>query len=245
MLARNPSLFRLVGDASGWVKIKDIHKALMEEGLFAGLTPNAIEQHLLLFRPEGFEVSQGRVRVLPVLRAPGIFEYKVVTPPEVLFIPLRPRALHHADASGLSPAGSSGWITLFSAKREAVLYGKRFHNKPVLCKVNALEASQGGVKFRYAGASLYLVGEKIGRNWLVLPQIPKETEARAHKDTPLREKSLEKAGSVDKTFKKPGSFFPSRSAFGELFPKAGRNQKRPKGKSVGRCRQTDRKRRKK
>ncbi len=244
MLARNPARFRLIGDREGWIRIKDIHKALLEERLFHGLSPRSIEQHLMLFKPEGFEVSEGRARAFQGLQAPGIFDYEISRPPAVLFTPLRPRALIHVENSGLSCRDPGRWIILFSSRKEALLFGKRFHNNPVLCKVNALEASQAGVEFRHAGASLYLAKE-IERHWLVLPQIQADSRAETEKESRLKERDQSETGAGAGDFREPGSFFPSVSAFEELFPKDAGFRKRKKGKYSKRFRKLDKKKGKK
>ena len=242
MLARNPASFRLVADEGGWVRIKDIHKALLEEKLFPGMTPAGIEQHLLLFRPAGFEYSNGRVRALPVLQAPGIFDYQVARPPEMLFTPIRPKALRHVDGHGLTAADKAGWLVLLSSGKDALLFGKRFHNRPVLCKIIASKASQGGVTFRHAGSGLYL-SEKVERQWLILPEI---------REKPASEKQKIKSGTGIKAtestdgeeiFRDAGSFFPSVSSFETLFQKkAGTGRKR---RSKKRSRYLDKKKSKK
>ncbi len=226
MLARNPASFRLVADEGGWVRIRDIHKALLEEKLFPGMTPAGIKQHLLLFRPAGFECSDKRIRALPGLQSPGIFDYKIATPPEKLFTPIRPRALRHVDGHGLTAAGEAGWIVLLSSRKDALLFGKRFHNRPVLCKITAAKASQGGETFRHAGSGLYL-SEKVERQWLILPEIREETASEKQKTEPNTGIQTAESAGREETFRDAGSFFPSASSFEALFQKdAGAGRKR-------------------
>ena len=241
MLGRNPAEFRLIGDEGGWISIRDIHKALLEEKLFSGMTPRGIEQYLLLFRPEGFEASEGKVRVLPELQKPGIFDYQPARPPDMLFAAIRPRALTHADISGLTATGEKRWIVLFSSRKEALLFGKRFHNRPVLCKIIAEKAAQDGAIFLHAGAGLYL-SRKIGRQWLVLPQI-KEKLVRDKSKKELSEKgTLNELDSETEFIRHIGSFSPSTASFEELFHiGSGRSKRR----SRKRFKYIDKKKRKK
>ena len=242
MLARNPASFRLVADEGGWVRIRDIHKALLEEKLFPGMTPAGIEQHLLLFRPTGFECSDKRARALPGLQSPGIFDYQAAAPPEMLFAPIRPKALRHVDGHGLSAADKTGWLVLLSSKKDALLFGKRFHNRPVLCKITAAKANQAGVTFRHAGSGLYL-SEKVERQWLILPEIREEAALDKQKtESNAGIKAAEPTGR-EEAFRDAGSFFPSASSFEALFQKdAGAGRKR---RSKTRAKYLDRKKKRK
>ncbi len=236
MLARNPAEFRLVGDGQGWIPIRDLHKALLEEGLFKGMTPAGIQQHVLLFRPKGLQVSDGKIRALPEYVEPGIFEYRSSMPPHTLFMPIRPRAVFHVENHGLTAPKEKGWLILFSSRKDALLYGKRFHNQPVLCKIRAEEANRDGVGFRYAGGGLYL-SKRIERQWLILPQV-KEGLGRESKDAELSggrspaEKGTLKAPAME-GLKNSGTFFPSVESFEALFQKNAnaRSRKRFRKKS--------------
>ncbi len=229
MLARHPSEFRLIGDTEGWVRIKDLHKALLEERLFPHITPKAIEQHLLVFRPKGFEVSEGRVRALPGLQDPGIFDYANARPPEMLFAPIRPKALHYVEDHGLGNCRENGWIVLFSSRKEALLYGKRFHNKPMLCKITAGKAYQDGVQFRHAGGGLYLA-KKIERQWLILPQIRDEFVREKPRKKSSEESLRSTVDSETEFLRQIGGFSPSVASFEELFKKNDKIRSRKRSK---------------
>ena len=242
MLARNPASFRLIGDEDGWIRIRDIHKALLEEKLFPAMTPRSIEQHFMLFRPDGFECEDGRVRAVPGIQAPGIFTYRPASPPEMLFSVIRPRALHHVHVEGLSSSRERSWLVLHSSRKEAIVYGRRFHNQPLVCKIEAGKADRNGVRFFHAGQGLFL-SKKIDRQWLILPEIKEGPDAEGRKTKSRPDKiSLEGQDKVV-DLRGKGTFSPSVSSFEELFQK--NSGKRPRKRTRKKFKSVDKKRKKK
>ncbi len=241
MLARNPASFLLIGDLGGWIRIKDIHKALMEEKLFPAMTPARIEQHLRLFAPEGFEISGKMVRALPGVQANGLFDYQPSSPPPMLFAAIRPKALRHVTSSGLFASEGGRRIVLFSSRKNALVFGKRFHPRPVICKIIASQAGQNGVTFFYAGSGVYLA-DKIDTQWLILPEVkeePVENKTNVQKAPRGRPAAANDTGWQGHAAE-AGSFIPTVAAFEELFKKdAGatgkrRSRKKPGNKYIGR-----------
>ncbi len=104
VLARRPDEFGLILAPDGYVRLKDLHRALVEEEGTKGLRIKRLRDLFLVFKPQEFEyVEEGdQVRVRPELADPAIYRQEFVdVVPERLFIPVRPRAWIRAHEEGL------------------------------------------------------------------------------------------------------------------------------------------------
>ncbi len=104
VLARRPDEFGLVLAPEGYVRLKDLHRALVEEEGTKGLRLKRLRDFFLIFKPQAFEYKEeeDRVRVRPELADPAIYRHEFTeTVPEKLFVPVRPRAWIKAHEEGL------------------------------------------------------------------------------------------------------------------------------------------------
>ncbi len=225
VLAKNPAEFLLVAHHDGWIPLADLHKALMEEKIFPFLTPSALRQHFLLYKPRGLEIDQDgdMVRAIPGDAPSSLFSYPEKTPPPVLFVPIRPKAFFAVEKRGIGPQARK-WLLLCASRQNALRLGKRFHNKPSIIKVMSGLAHDAGLVFHYAGAELYLTNNWIEPTFLQMPRAPVK---RSEKDDNIlgkqgRSGRTSSSGSKVKEALEqeqfPGSFLPSVEYF-EIFSK--------------------------
>ncbi len=225
ILSKNPADFLLVADHDGWIPLADLHKALMEEKIFPFLTPSALRQHFLLYKPKGLEIHQdgAMVRAIPGVAPSNLFSYVEKIPPPVLFVPIRPKAFFAVEKKGIGPQARK-WLLLCASRQNAIRLGKRFHNKPSIIKVMSGVAHDAGLAFHYAGGELYLTNNWIEPTFLQMPRPPVK---RSEKEDHILRKQ-DKSGKISSSGIKekealeqdqlPGSFLPSVEYF-EIFSK--------------------------
>ncbi len=211
ILGRRPDLFGIVLDQDGWLSLKELHKVLTDEASLRYLTPRLLKQSLLLYLPEKFELCGNMVRAKSGYRVEGLTKYIEVSPPENLFICVRPKALGSIGTNGLRPMSVKGWIVLASDRELALKMGRRHSSNPALIEIRAALAHERGVTFLRAGESLYLARE-IPRLWIKLPRYPVE-RGKGHEAGQRKIKEKKNTDKVPKS--KPvdavqhaGSFFP-------------------------------------
>ena len=233
LLAKNPAEFLLIGSSDGWIKIADIHKALLEEKLMPFLTPKVLEQFFCLYRPKEFEIHQENhtVRARPDLIREDLFQYRPKNPPPFLFVPIRPKAYFAVEKGGIGPPHGKEWLLLCASRQRATILGKRFHPAPLIIKVLSEAAHLSGHPFHYAGSELYLTKEWLQPQWLQLPPAPSLKEEstdnqQATKDKEARDKSEKLNEEYEEKPFLPGSFIPSFAYFEEYAKEKGKRAQR-------------------
>ncbi|MBW2080829.1 MAG: hypothetical protein JRI27_07725 [Deltaproteobacteria bacterium] len=186
MLGRKPDAFGIVMDKGGWISIKELHRALMKEAGFSHITPRVLTQFFSLYRPEKFEWQENHVRVKPELQSPDLTIYNEATPPELLYVSIRPKAHAHVIARGLQSSNNKKWIILSTEKEMALKIGKRRDKDPMIAKIMAFKSNKAGVVFRRAGEGLYLV-ESLDPQWMNMPPLPPVREKDKHREPKSRE----------------------------------------------------------
>ena len=181
MLGRQPDAFGIVLDKGGWVSIKELHQALMKESGVSHITQRGLTQFFSLYRPEKFEWQENYVRVKLELQSPDLTIYKEATPPELLYVSIRPKAHAHVIARGLQTSKNKKWIVLSTEKEMALRIGRRRDKDPVIAEVMALKSNKAGVVFRRAGKVLYLV-EGLDPQWMNIPPLPPVREKDKHRE---------------------------------------------------------------
>ncbi|MDL1958367.1 MAG: hypothetical protein LWX01_00540 [Deltaproteobacteria bacterium] len=182
MLGRRPDAFGMVLDEGGWFSIKELHQAVMKETGFPHITPRGLTQFFSLYRPEKFEWQENHVRVRPELQGPDLTIYKEATPPELLYVTIRPKAHAHVIARGLQSINNKKWIVLFTEKEMALKIGIRRDRDPIIAEVIALKSNKVGVVYRRAGKLLYLV-ESLDPQWMNIPPLPPVREKDRYKES--------------------------------------------------------------
>lgn len=205
ILSANPFEYGIVPGEGGWVRLKDLHWALRQTGSFPSVSVAGLKQLFELYRPEKFEIKHKHVRVLPEFHSPGLMKFSVAAPPDILYLPVRPRAHAHVLSRGLRPAGDAKWIVLWKEMDMALRAGKRRDREPVIARLKVDSAMRQGAVFHEAGGCIYLA-QWLEPQWLDMPALPEMKEnipARGSKD------QKNETGSSEKSSRKmPGSFIP-------------------------------------
>lgn len=199
VLGRQPDAFGMVLDEGGWISIKELHQAVMKETGFSHITPRDLTQFFSLFRPEKFEWQENLVRVRLELQSPDLTIYKEATPPELLYVSIRPKAHAHVIARGLQSINNKKWVALSTEKEMALKIGMRRDRNPIIAEIMALKSSEAGIVYRKASELLYLV-ESLGPQWMSIPPLPPVREKDEHKGSKSSEskpggKKIPKAGA--------------------------------------------------
>jgi len=181
MLGRQPDAFGIVLDQGGWIYINELHQALMKETGFSHITKRGLTQFFSLYRPEKFEWQENYVRVRLELQSPDLTIYNEATPPELLYVSIRPKAHAHVIARGLQSSNNKKRIVLSTEKEMALKIGKRRDKDPIIVEIMALKSNKAGVVFRRAGKGLYLV-EGLDPQWMNIPPLPPVREKDKHKE---------------------------------------------------------------
>jgi putative RNA 2'-phosphotransferase len=191
MLGRRPDEFGLVPDASGFVKIKELLKAITEEDGWKHVRRAHINEVLLTRIDPEIEIADSRIRATSRERLPDIT--LVIEPPKLLYTCVRQRAYPFIHEKGIYPTGQEPLI-LTAEKALALRIGRRRDRQPALLTINTANSLQQGVVYHRFGQSLYLA-EFIPAGCFSGPPLPKEkTESRK---PPVEEKqpSRTEAGS--------------------------------------------------
>jgi putative RNA 2'-phosphotransferase len=153
VLGRRPDEFGLVPDADGFVKIKDLLKALHEEAGWGYVNESHLREVLITVSTPAFEIDAHRIRARQ--RAAIASEPEAEPPPKLLYVPIRRRAYPTVHADGLLPSAHPQVI--LAVQREwAERLGQRIDPDPVILVVNVHAAEERGVAFTRFGPGLFL-----------------------------------------------------------------------------------------
>ena len=194
ILGLRPDEFGLVPDKEGYVKIKDLLKAVHEEEGWRSFRQANINEMMVSLPDPPLEISENRIRAKDTQQIP-----KRVSPenlPKLLFTCLRPKALYAIVEKGILPMGRNH-VILSSDKNMAKRIGKRIHASPALLTVSVENAIQQGTLFLQAGENLFLA-RSIPVGCFTAPPLPKEPRVTKPKE-PAKPKERDRF---------PGSFFP-------------------------------------
>ncbi len=207
ILARNPYEYGIVPDENGWIRLKDLHYALMQGEVFRSISVKGLEQYFDLYRPDRMELSGRYVRVLPEFQAPGLLAFPQVSPPARLYVPVRPRAHAHVLRRGMRPNTGAKWIVLWPDMEKALVAGRRRDRDPLVGIINTDVAQSCGGLFFMAGGEIFL-SQWLEPSWLELPPLPESEERQAVQQGRQRYSTRKDAVSQDHA-NTPGSFIPT------------------------------------
>ncbi len=233
ILARNPFEYGIVPDEEGWVRLKDLHYALMQGEVFRSLSVKGLEQYFDLYRPERMEHSGRYVRVLPEFHAPGLLTFTQVSPPIRLYVPVRPRAHAHVMRRGIRSNGNTKWIVLWPDIDRAFAAGRRRDRDPVIGIIKTDVAQSCGGLFFMAGEEVFLT-QWLEPSWLELPPLPESEEKQAEQRR--KGHKSKKPPASQHRLDTPGSFIPTFPPqwpewYGKGEPKEGRSKRRDRKRS--------------
>ena len=184
MLGRRPDEFGLVPDTDGFVKIKELLKAICEEEGFRYVRRFNIDEILITLPDPPIEISGNFVRA----KSRGYLPERIPAPnlPKLLYTCIRRKAYPFVMDKGISPIGR-GHVILSSEKKLAEKIGKRIDQSPVLLTVQTQKSGNNGVIFFQAGDLLF-IAETIPVGCFTGPPLPKEKPEPKKEGTSKKEK---------------------------------------------------------
>jgi putative RNA 2'-phosphotransferase len=190
VLGRRPDEFGLVPDAEGFVRVKDLLKALHEEEGWRYVNATHINEVLLSVPESGLELADGRVRirnrVSHVPPGPPL--------PKLLYVSIRRRAYPHVHAEGLQVSEPPG-VLLAADRTMAERLGRRIDPDPVILSVNVEALTEQGQRLTAAGEGLFTT-DAVPAGTFSGPPLPKEQdEERRPRAHPPAAESQVMAGS--------------------------------------------------
>ncbi len=192
VLGYRPDEFGLVPDARGYVKIKDLLKALGEEDGWRHIRRSAIDELCMTLAQQVVELNDNMIRA--VQRDRLLPRRSAQNPPKLLYTCIRQKAHRHALQKGIFPMGSD-CVILSPDPEMALRMGRRIDQQPVQLTVHVQTALKQGVVLDQSG-DLY-IADFIPVGCFTAPPLPKEKI-----DPKARETNKEKPVET-----MPGSFF--------------------------------------
>jgi putative RNA 2'-phosphotransferase len=184
ILGRRPDEFGLVPDTEGFVKIKELLKAVcVEEGL-RYVRRFHIDEILFNLPDPPIEISDNLIRAKSREHLPE--RIPAQTPPKLLYTCVRQKAYPFVMDKGIFPLGR-GHVILSSEKKMAEKMGKRIDHTPVLLTVQTQKSGNHGVIFFQAG-NLLFIANAIPVGCFTGPPLPKEKPGLKKVDTSKKEK---------------------------------------------------------
>lgn len=191
-LGRRPDEFGLVPDENGWVRIKELIKAVCEEEGWRHVRRASINEVILTVPDAPVTVDDPLIRAADRSRLPE--KAPALAPPKLLFTCIRRRAWPHVAQRGIYPSDDRPIV--FAAEPEmARRIGRRSDADPVRLTVNVQQAAENGVVFYTAGEGLF-VADFLPIGCFTGPPLPKEQPETG-------KPRAKPAEAVEKT---PGSF---------------------------------------
>lgn len=189
-LGRKPEEFGLFPDKEGYVKTKELLKALWEEGM-RQVRLAQLKEIMLVMAPSPIELDDNKIRAADRSHLPQ--SRPAMEIPRLLYTCIRRRAYPRVAQKGLA-AGEGGPIKLAAKKAMAQRIGKRIDAKPVLLTVHTDEAIVKGTIFLTTGENLFTT-DWLDSSCLTGPPLPKEKPTAEKKDVPVADKKPLAAGS--------------------------------------------------
>lgn len=193
ILERRPDEFGLIEDPDGYVKIKDLLKAISEEEGWGYVRKAAIDEVLFTLPNPPAEISGNLIRAKNRENLPKQIIAKDL--PKLLYTCVRRKAHGFVLEKGILPQAYPK-IILSSNRELAERMGKRADQSPILLTVQVQKSAAEGVVFYQAGEAIYLA-DAIPPGCFSAPPLPKQ-KAEEKKPEPAEAPPVQKF---------PGSFF--------------------------------------
>jgi len=173
VLGRRPDEFGLVADKKGFVKIKDLLKAINEEEGLKNVRRPQINEIMISLPDHDLEVADDLIRSINREHLPK--QTFALDPPKLLYTCVRKKAYPHVVDKGIMPTAFSK-IILSSNRDLAERIGRRSDHAAVLLTVQVSHSEDQGVVFFQTGESLFLA-DYIPPGCFSGPPLPKELPA--------------------------------------------------------------------
>ena len=170
ILERRPDEFGLVPDKDGYVKIKELIKALNEEKGWKYVRRFHINEILYSIPNLPFEILDNRMRAKQREHLPR--PDAAAQMPKLLFTCIRRKAYPFVTQKGIFPSGYQQ-VVLSDHRDLAERMGKRSDAQPVILTVHVQHSIEQGVLFQQVGELLFLA-QFIPPGCFSGPPLPKE-----------------------------------------------------------------------
>ena len=218
VLGRKPDEFGLVLAPDGFVKIKDVLKAVCEEDGWKYVRRSHIDEVLFSLPEPPLEIKDDLIRAKD---RSNLFSHTLAeNPPKLLFVCVRRKAYPYILEKGIFPSGHRQ-VILSSQQQQAEKMGKRRDSEPVLLTVHTHKSIQEGIVFYQAGDTLYLA-DSIHPGCFTGPLLPKQ-KPEARKSVAQKESAV---------YKPAGSFILDLKDKKEQKDRAKQHKKKKKQKRV-------------
>ena len=180
VLGHQPDEFGLVPDSKGFVKVKDLLKAMNEEANWRFLRKSHLNELSISHAKSPIEILDNLIRATDRNKLPTLVQPTNI--PKLLYTCVRTKAYPVILEKGILPMGKP-WIVLASERDMASRMGRRFDSAPVLLTVNTGQALESRVKILMFGKGLFLA-TKIPTGCFMGPSIPKERRSKKDQKEP-------------------------------------------------------------
>jgi putative RNA 2'-phosphotransferase len=191
ILERRPDEFGLVVDSQGYIKIKELLKALNEESGFRHVRRSHLNEILYCMANPPFEIVENRIRAKHRDHLPRPDAARDL--PKLLYTCIRRKAHPSAMDKGIFPSRHHQ-VVLSSNRELAERMGKRSDPQPVILTVHVQRSLDHGVRFYQAGGLLFLAAF-IPAECFSGPALPKEKPEKLKQGQKISIKQPEAAGS--------------------------------------------------
>jgi putative RNA 2'-phosphotransferase len=175
VLERRPDEFGLVLDHDGYVKVKELLKAVTEEDQWRFIRRSHLDEILITVANPPFEISDNRIRARNREHLPKhVFAQN---PPKLLYTCVREKAYPFVVDKGIFPSGYPQ-VILSSKRGLAERIGRRIDHTPAVLTVQVQHSVEMGTTYYRAGQDLFLA-EYIPAGCFSGPRILKEKTAPA------------------------------------------------------------------
>lgn len=190
ILGRRPDEFGLVPDEDGYVKIKDLIKAIGEEEGLRHIRQKNIDMLFITLQDPPLERDAHLIRARLRDKLPS--HKLVTTPPRLLYTCVRKRAYPVVFKNGISGMGVPR-VILSTNRALAERIGRRYDHQAVLLTVNTQQCQAKGIDFYGFGDDI-LWATQIPEGCFTGPPLPEEKTDT--KKTDLQRKTRPTPGSV-------------------------------------------------
>jgi len=191
VLGRRPDEFGLVPDPDGYVKIKELLKALWEEHGWKYVRRSHLAEILLTLSDPPIEIQGGFIRSKDRNHLPKPIQPQTL--PKLLYTCIRKKAYPVVVEKGIPPMGHAH-VVLSSRRHMAERIGKRYDPDPVLLTIRVEKSVSRNVLFYQAGESIYLAAT-IPPGCFTGPPLPKQKLEPKKQDIPKDQEDRRLAGT--------------------------------------------------
>jgi len=190
ILGHRPDEFGLVLDKNGFIKIKELLKAVNEENGWKHIRNSNIDEIIITLPHPPIEIKHNMARAVNRDHIP--IHQPAPDPPKLLYTCTRQKAYPYAAQKGIYPSRYQQ-VVLSHDRSISERMGKRVDPKPIVLTVQVQKAIRNGVVFHQAG-SIFLA-DFIPVGCFTGPPLPKPKTDSQQQDIPEERPVTQRPGS--------------------------------------------------